>query len=57
MDPIAVKKEKFSELTKLYNEIVKAHRANDKATVAAKVAERKQKVTEFKAGKAQNKKI
>jgi hypothetical protein len=48
MDP-AVRKEKFAELTKLYDEIVKAHRARDKATRDAKVAERKVKVAEFQA--------
>ena len=48
----ATRKEKFSELTTLYNDIIKAHRAKDVATRDAKVAERKTKVAEFKALKA-----
>ncbi len=52
MDPV-VRKEKFTELTKLYKEIIQAHRAKDKETVKAKVAERKAKVAEFKKLKAQ----
>jgi len=52
MDPV-VRKEKFSELTQLYTEIIKAHRAGDKVTRDAKVAERKEKVNAFKALKNQ----
>ncbi len=51
MDPV-VRKEKFAELTTLYADIVKAHRAKDVATRDAKLAERKAKVAEFKALKA-----
>jgi hypothetical protein len=52
MDP-AVKKEKFAELTKLYKEVIKAHVAGNKEERDAKWAERKTKVAEFKALKAQ----
>ena len=48
MDP-ATRKEKFAELTKLYDEVITAHRSGDKATRDAKLAERKTKVAEFKA--------
>ncbi len=47
MDP-ATKKAKFIELQQLSKEICEACRAHDKETVAAKYAERKQKVKEFK---------
>ncbi len=53
MDPV-VRKEKFTELTTLYSEIIKAHRAGDKATRDIKLAERKVKVAEFKSLKASN---
>jgi hypothetical protein len=49
----ATRKEKFGELKKLYKEIIQAHRAKDKETVKAKLAERKEKVAEFKKLKAQ----
>jgi hypothetical protein len=52
MDP-ATRKEKFAELTKLYKEVIKAHRNGDKTTRDAKWAERKTKVAEFKALKSQ----
>ncbi len=52
MDP-SVRKEKFAELSRLYNEVVKAHREGDKATRDAKWQERKTKVAEFKALKTQ----
>jgi hypothetical protein len=51
MDSATIK-EKFAELTQLYNEVVKASRSGDKATAQSKWAERNAKVAEFKAMKA-----
>ena len=55
MDP-ATKKEKFIELQQLSKEICDACRAHNKETVAAKYAERKQKVKEFKEANKDTKK-
>lgn len=52
MDP-TVRKEKFAELTRLYKEVIKAHSAGNKEERDAKWEERKVKVAEFKALKAQ----
>ncbi len=53
MDPV-VRKEKFTELTNLYTDMIKAHRAGNKTTRDAKLAERKVKLAEFKHLKAAN---
>jgi hypothetical protein len=52
MDP-EVRKQKFSELTTLYNEVIKAHVSGNKVMRDEKWEERKIKVAEFKALKNQ----